>query len=221
MKQILIVLLSLLCFTAFSETAKAPWQIVRYTLDTKKTDAEIDKMVSDGYMPTGLFIQEGKTIDILYIYSEKKLFTKWTLKQFKNLDSFDKDCTEFIKAGWVPVALYRGKGGVYLLFLDLGTKVNSWRIASGETDMDSVNKMLADYKKEGFVCYDLSTGYDFKNWYLFLRTPQSIENKTTVLSVMEDPGIIDNKIDGYLQSGWQLWGYAYFEKQFTFLFFQN
>ena len=151
-----------------------PYCVIKsHPFDIQKAREEISQICKEGYIPVGMEVEDGAVILVMYVKSEEALFSNWALVAFGDFEKNEKenaDLTEFMKAGWLPIAFSYTQSGQYMLFLKTDVPIAGVRFANGPENLESIENIIKSFGEQGFYPYGMSW-FNNRVWYFFLKIP--------------------------------------------------
>lgn len=208
MKQIAKILITtlFLCAPLILFAEEKPGVLMgSYPYDTETASAEIEEVLKNGYVPVGLEVTPGDEIAILYNYDESMDVKRYLLYQFEDASAFEKEFTDYIKKGLLPMDVSFAGDSVFALFIPSPYSIEGWRLTSSALDDKEISDTLAEFKGKGFSPWGIS-GMKNKLWFLLVDFEEFSHEEQFVNFYTASDEKLSSKIKADMDKGWTPWG---------------
>jgi hypothetical protein len=160
------------------------YRVAVHPFDVQEAESQIDAMCSDGFLPVGMEVDEGRAISVIYAENADIPFTVWLLHHITDPGALEEQLSRLMLDGWLPMGFSRSGSGLYFLLVKADVEISSWRIATSSPLASDIEETLETYTDQGFVPYGVSLFEDLV-WLLFLKTERD-EPRDVSLAMYEN-----------------------------------
>jgi len=186
MRQLLIagLLAALMMSVAAEEGEGRAYRVAVHPFDVEEAESQIDAMCNDGFLPVGVEVDEGRAISVIYAEREDIPFTAWLLHHITDFGAMEKQLSQLMLDGWLPMGFSRSGSGLYFLLVKADVEISSWRVTTSTPLASDIEEALKTYSEQGFTPYGVSL-YEDRVWLLFLKTERD-EPRNVSLAMYEN-----------------------------------
>ena len=204
-KPIVTAVLFFLVLCAALPAQERAFRLAAHPFDMEETKRQIDEVCSQGFMPVGLEVDEGRAINILYVEDSSIPFKNWLIYRVSDPSKMESEYSSLIQDGWLPMGISRSGSGLYVLFIKTDRSILSWRITQSGILSSQIDEVLTSYASQGFNPYGISL-FEDKVWFLFLKTEKGNLGKAYVSTYRNEESSIRDGIAGDTAQGRYPWG---------------
>ena len=190
-----------------TDSSTAAWALGSYDGQDAQTRKNINALVQDGLIPTGMTMLADGAFEILYVRTPRISVDGWRLVSI-NTEQLESELTTALQSGWVPMDLSkRGDAPFVVLFVRSDLNVAGWRISSSETTTTAIQETLEEFRANGFAHWGISVSQR-QAWHLFLDLEDTAAPSLLLDRLPEEPTALREVMNARIAQGYLPWSYS-------------
>ena len=183
------------------------WSAQKIENNPEAIQKDINRAISSGKTPAGLYISDGSEVVVYYIEGNPLGMTAWNLENYNDGTSLQTGINNKMEQGYFPMGIsFTDNGNFYVLYILSKLSATSWQLVESELELNSVANDLQPHLQNHYVPVGI-TVYEDKYYTLLAQLPDAEMTNWTIEGYEDNNYTIKQSIDNKAKSGLVPFGY--------------